>query len=329
MNSKRFSLFVCAAAMLVMLWPADAAAQRGRGGRPGGHRGGGTHVSVGVGVGYGHYGYYSPFYNPFYFGVGFGWYSGYPWYPWGGGWGYPYHAYPYYYGPGYYYSGWASVRVEMKPREAQVFVDGYYAGLVNDFDGVFQRLDVSPGNHEIAVYLQGYHTYRQQMMFRPGAGYHLKAMLEPLPPGAPPEPQPQPAPGSRTRDPYARPNGYGPPERAPYGAQGEEPYGPPPGGEGRTVPLPERRQPQRPPAGQYNASDFGTLTLRVQPGDAVVTIDGERWDSPEAGSRLVVQLAGGQHRIEVQKAGYRPYSTSIEIRPGESQALNISLPPGL
>jgi len=61
---------------------------------------------------------------------------------------------------------------------------------------------------------------------------------------------------------------------------------------------------------------------------AVVQIDGERWDSPEGGSRLIVQLAAGQHRIEVRKDGFRPYSTTITIRSGEPQALNVVLPPG-
>jgi hypothetical protein len=71
---------------------------------------------------------------------------------------------------------------------------------------------------------------------------------------------------------------------------------------------------------------FGTLNIRVQPGDAVVQIDGEKWDSPEGGSRLSVQLSGGQHRIEVRKDGFRPYSTTVQIRPGDDQSLNISLP---
>ena len=31
------------------------------------------------------------------------------------------------------------------PSEARVYVDGYYAGTVDDFDGLFQRLNVSPG----------------------------------------------------------------------------------------------------------------------------------------------------------------------------------------
>ena len=87
---------------------------------------------------------------------------------------------------------------------------------------------------------------------------------------------------------------------------------------------PERPGDRRGP----ESNSFGTLTIRVQPGDAVVIIDGERWDSPEGGSRLTVQLSAGSHRVEVRKDGFKPYSSTIQIRPGEPQALNISLPPG-
>src|SRR5262245_22712637 len=38
-----------------------------------------------------------------------------------------------------------SLRLEVKPREAEVYIDGYYAGTVDDFDGTFQRLRVVPG----------------------------------------------------------------------------------------------------------------------------------------------------------------------------------------
>ena len=318
MNRKRSSLFVAAAIAVMMLWPTDAAAQHRGHGR-------GPVVSVGVGFGYGH-GYYSPFYNPFFFGAGFGWYSGYPWYPWGYGYPYSFYGYPYpYYG--YYYRGWASARLEVKPRNAGVYLDGYYVGEVDQFDGVFQRLDLPPGGHELAIYLQGYRTYREKAMFRPGASYHFKAVLEPLPPGTAPEPQPQPAPGTEGRNPYA-PQAHDPyavHQPNPYGESAQQPYG----GEGRTVPIPERRAPQRPPDVQVQPmSDFGTLSLRVQPADAIVTIDGERWDSPGGGSRLLVQLAAGQHHVEVRKDGYRPYSTTVELRPGETQTLNVSLPPG-
>ena len=45
-----------------------------------------------------------------------------------------------------------------RSRKARVYVDGYYAGIVDDFDGVFQRLNVPPGRHEITLKLEGYRT---------------------------------------------------------------------------------------------------------------------------------------------------------------------------
>jgi hypothetical protein len=267
--------------------------------------------------------FYSPFYSSFYFG--FGW--GYPYYS-SFGWGYPYYGgypggpYPY---PYYGYSGWASARIEVKPRDAQVYIDGNFVGLVDDFDGVFQRLDVPPGEHELSIYMPGHQTYSEQTLFRPGQGYSFKTVLQPLPPGTPDDPKPQPrqrSSGGGNADQEAPPPGYGNYPRP------DEPYGQPPPRDpapyGRTQPPPDR-------SGDRNrvvvGGGFSTLSLRVQPGDAVVQIDGERWDSPDGGSRLIVQLAAGEHRIEVRKDGFKPYSTTITIRSGEPQTLNVVLPP--
>lgn len=72
--------------------------------------------------------------------------------------GRPYRDYPGYYGRGNYgyfdiYPGLAygSLRIVDAPRDAQVFVDGYYAGVVDDYDGVFQRLNLEPGGHQIEI----------------------------------------------------------------------------------------------------------------------------------------------------------------------------------
>ena len=72
--------------------------------------------------------------------------------------GRPYRSYPGYYGGGNYgyfdiYPGLAygSLRIVDAPRDAQVFVDGYYAGIVDDYDGVFQRLNLEPGGHRIEI----------------------------------------------------------------------------------------------------------------------------------------------------------------------------------
>ena len=34
----------------------------------------------------------------------------------------------------------SSMRLQVKPLDTMVFVDGYFAGIVDDFDGTFQRL---------------------------------------------------------------------------------------------------------------------------------------------------------------------------------------------
>lgn len=47
--------------------------------------------------------------------------------------------------------GYGSLRIVDAPRDAQVFVDGYYAGVVDDYDGVFQRLNLEPGEHQLEV----------------------------------------------------------------------------------------------------------------------------------------------------------------------------------
>jgi hypothetical protein len=65
--------------------------------------------------------------------------------------------------------------------------------------------------------------------------------------------------------------------------------------------------------------------IRVQPSGADILIDGERWQGPEGDERLIVQVSEGPHRIEVQKAGYRPFTTEIQARRGETVPVNVAL----
>jgi hypothetical protein len=55
--------------------------------------------------------------------------------------------------PGHYYGG---VRITGAPRDAQVFADGYYVGIVDDFDGVFQHMNLEAGPHHIEIEIPGY-----------------------------------------------------------------------------------------------------------------------------------------------------------------------------
>ena len=73
------------------------------------------------------------------------------------------------YAPGFstygYYDGYrrpfssfdiGELRLDVSPRHAQVYVDGYYAGVVDDYDGVFQGLKLESGTYRIEITAPGY-----------------------------------------------------------------------------------------------------------------------------------------------------------------------------
>ncbi|MCC7241371.1 MAG: PEGA domain-containing protein [Acidobacteria bacterium] len=211
-------------------------------------------------------------------------------YPW-----WPAAAYPWY-AP--IYDHRAELRVLVSPREAAVYVDGYYAGIVDDFDGLFQSLPLAPGGHIVVLYLEAYRTASFNLYLRPGSTMKLRHTMEPLPPGR------------RSMPPNVAPSIPPPPPGS---------YLPP-----RTpVPLP---LPAPPPAQASAAAavGLGMLDLRVQPPAADVTIDGAPWMSSDPG-HFVVRLPGGRHVVEVFGEGYRRFSTEVEVRDGETTPLNVSL----
>ena len=61
-----------------------------------------------------------------------------------------------------------------------MYVDGYYAGVVDDFDGVFQRLSIEPGEHEVTLYRDGFRTVHQSVYLTPRSTFKLKYKMEPL-----------------------------------------------------------------------------------------------------------------------------------------------------
>ena len=68
--------------------------------------------------------------------------------------------YPYGYTPRGYYDPipgvpYGGLRITGVPRDGQVFADGYFVGIVDDFDGVFQHLNLEAGGHHIEIQLPG------------------------------------------------------------------------------------------------------------------------------------------------------------------------------
>jgi hypothetical protein len=102
---------------------------------PGGYYGGYSYYPGMYGGYYG--GYYDPFYDP--------WYGGF------------YSSYSYPQSSGYAYgTDDGSLRLKIKPRDGQVYVDGYYVGTVDEFDGMFQKLHIESGAHRIEVRADGF-----------------------------------------------------------------------------------------------------------------------------------------------------------------------------
>jgi hypothetical protein len=145
--------------------------------------------------------------------------------------------------------------------------------------------------HVIELYLDGHKTIAQTILFAPGQSYRIRHAMEPLAAGeaAPTRPAPRPgapAPQQQSSD------AFGPPTAA--GSQAT------------------------------TAREGSAIALRVQPGDASVLIDGERWQT-SGGDRLEIQVTPGEHRIEIQKDGYQPFITTVRVRPGETAPINVSL----
>ena len=205
---------------------------------------------------------------------------------------------PYPYGP-YYGDISASFRLQVTPRNAEVFVDGHSAGVVDKFDGTFQRLYLAPGSHEIALFLEGYRTVSRTVYANPGSGDSFKFALEPLPAGEksapPPPPPPPPVAGEQQQQQLQPPQGARPPAQ---------------------------RDPVPSPQAQVR---FGSLSIAVQPSDAEIFIDGERWTTSAEQPRLLVRLAEGQHVVEVKKPGFQTYSELIGISRDRTLTLNVSL----
>ncbi len=122
--------------------------------------------------GYGGFGLGYFYYDPYvwgnswgfsgYYGSGYGYGATY-----GYGAGYPgYAAYPGYAGyPGY---DVGKLRLQMQPRDAEVYIDGAFSGVVDDFDGRLQGLTLETGGYGVEVVAPGFEPLKFDIRITPG-----------------------------------------------------------------------------------------------------------------------------------------------------------------
>ena len=117
----------------------------------------------------GHPGHEGAVYYP---GPWYGWY-GYPWYS-----PYPWSYLP----PVSIAADWAmsKVRLEVTPKSASVYVDRYYAGTVDDFDGFFSPLSLPAGVHLLEIRKDDYRTLVLEVNLEPGQTIRYKRTMEPI-----------------------------------------------------------------------------------------------------------------------------------------------------
>jgi hypothetical protein len=270
------------------------------------------HPRAGTGTGWrgrgrGGYGYY-PYWGGYsgYYGLGYGW--GYGWSPYyrAGWWGYdPYYSgfgygYGSSYGHRYGYAGEGSVRVLVQPKDARVYVDGYYAGEADDFDGLFQRLRISPGRHEIGLKLDGYRsqTFKVYVPYDQTVKVHYKMVK---------------GTGEDVSQTIGNPEEVARYERRATAAAvreaGDEDDDDA-GYDGR-----DREADQR--------GERGLVRLDVRPADASVYVDGAFRGTGRELRQL--RLTPGRHQVEVVRPGYRTIAREVDVRSGEDTDLDIDL----
>ncbi len=112
------------------------------------------------------------------FGLGFYYYDPYTWY------GYDPYAYGRPYSRGYDSRYWdeGELRLDVRPRSAEVYVDGYYAGIVDDFDGLFQSLRLEEGPHRIEIVAPGFEPIDVDVRIEAGRKTTYRGDLRPYRP---------------------------------------------------------------------------------------------------------------------------------------------------
>lgn len=233
------------------------------------------------------------------YGYGYGW----PFYSWGG-WS-PRHYYPYVLSDYRYERDSALTRnhgafdLDIVPEKAQVFIDGRYVGVADDFDGFPEFLWLEAGTYDVVFYMPGYRTISRQYSLSGGSLVDVEDNMEP---GESVRPEDLVSKSTERRDTRI--------------ARDEEQV--------REVEARERRSDRPDGPGDKN---IGRLILSIWPEDAAIYIDGNFAGTGGEVGRLSAGLIlpPGEHRIEIVRPGYRTVDRQVVLPPGEEVKIQLDL----
>jgi hypothetical protein len=182
----------------------------------------------------------------------------------------------------------------IKPKKADVYVDGRFVGRAKDFDGYPGYLWLKEGSYEITLVRDGYVTFSDRIPVRTGQVVDVELRLEPgvsTPPRVSQTPVTEPAPEVQERV--------------------------------STVPA----EPPSTGISQDVRVTPGQLELIVRPADASVYLDGRLLGS---GQELADLHAGlivdpGAHSLDMVRPGYEAQRLDFEVESGQTVNLQVTL----
>ena len=242
--------------------------------------------------GCGHYGCgYRYGYDPFY---GYSpYYSGY----------YPYIGVRTYYRADDYYSsgggsqygdgGLGGLDIDIRPDKAEVWIDGSYVGVADQYDGFPTYLWLEEGTYEITFYLEGYETIFRQYAIYPGVVIDIDDRMRKGHSIRPEAPELEPLP-----EPSSEPGLLDAPD-----SSGGLPAGPP------------------------EEWSVGRIVISASPPDAAIYLDGHFVGTAEEVSTLTSGLLvePGDHVVEIVRPGFDTQSTPVSIEAGGRVELQLGL----
>jgi hypothetical protein len=321
------------AAIVALALPAASTVAAPRGGQHSGR--GGFHGGFRSGF-RPYYGYYG---GP-YWAYRWGWY----------GWPAYYGYYGYYRGPsGYIGANWASVKTDVDPEEARVYLDGKYIGTADDFDGWPDKLYLRPGHYRLEFRLSGYEPKVVEVDARRGTELKIDDKLRKAPPGARSEADPPKIEGDVPRF-------YG--KRSdrdiarPYGRQDEDADEDFDSDDRRPARYRDRddrderddadraparrsedswrrgtRRPDASVSARPDGRDRSRLRITAEPSDAAVYLDDRFVGSADelASMERGIVVSPGKHTVTVSRPGYRDRTADVQVDAGKTESLKVSL----
>jgi len=204
----------------------------------------------------------------------------------------------------------AIVSTEIRPKDARVHLDNRFVGRARYLDGSPGYLYLEPGVYLLEIHLGGYRSVLIELNATAGCRFDLKHRMERMSGSAKEKKGDPPGKG----EPFHRV--FGPVPKA--GETASNARGPDAG---------LRRDLESGGDGAAPPSRGGSLRLRVSPGSARVSADGEFVATGFELQRMENALAMpvGRHRIDVSAPGYSDDSRNVDIEQGETVEIVIEL----